>query len=142
MVKGSTVWNVLKKLPLLEADQKSGVKIYGIQNAFIYINGRMVNFSGDELYHYLNGMPSGNIVRIEALTSPSSKYDAAAGGIVNIVLRRTEEHGLKGNIDQSWEQRRYGTYAGNLFLNFYCHKFTQTLTAYAGNEKLLLTQEL
>src|SRR5581483_1868978 len=50
----------------------------------------------------LNGMSADNVERIELLTTPPAKYDAdGSAGLINIVLKRSEEEGTKALLNVS-----------------------------------------
>src|SRR5690606_2591212 len=79
---GSTM-DLLKKTP--------GVVVIGesIQIKFsfpvIYINGKRVYLSSSEIVSLLENNDADNVKSIEVITNPSSKYDADAGTVLNII---------------------------------------------------------
>jgi hypothetical protein len=104
---GSTM-DLLKKTP--------GVVVIGenIQVKFstpiVYINGKRVYLSSSEVASLLENTDAGNIKSIEVITNPSSKYDAEAGTVLNIVTSKAISIGYKGSFDATFEQGIYPKY--------------------------------
>src|SRR3712207_9404742 len=56
----------------------------------IYVDGRPTILTLDQI-------PADNIERVELITNPSAKFDAASiGGIINVVLKKNRKLGLNG----------------------------------------------
>lgn len=87
--------DVLKRSPGISVNNKGSISLSSLGGTAIYINGKKVRFQGEELTSYLRSLSSSAIERIEASPTPDSRYEAdGAGGIINIVLKSTEESGL------------------------------------------------
>ncbi|OAD90973.1 hypothetical protein A7A78_03930 [Aequorivita soesokkakensis] len=105
---GSTM-DLLKKTP--------GVVVIGenIQVKFstpiVYINGKRVYLSSSEVASLLENTDAGNIKSIEVITNPSSKYDAEAGTVLNIVTSKAISIGYKGTVNATYEQAIYPKYS-------------------------------
>jgi len=54
----NNVWDVLKQVPLVNADDNGSLSIAAKQGAVIYINGRKSNLTGQALFNYLKSFPS------------------------------------------------------------------------------------
>lgn len=66
----------------------------------------------------LRNMPSDNIDRIELITNPSAKYDAAGNaGIIDIRLKKNNNVGTNGSVSLTGGSGRYSRYRGNLQIN-------------------------
>lgn len=86
--------------------------------AVIYINGRDVKMSGDELAALLKNLPAGSVEKLEILRIPSAKYDAStSGGIVNIVLKKGVKIGFNGNVSFQYTQGKYASTSTGISLN-------------------------
>ncbi len=138
LVIGNNVWNILRETPLLTAEEDGTLKIMRMQNATVYINGRKSIMAGKDLYEYLKNMPADNVVKIEIITSPSAKYDGSDGGIINLVLKKMDNDGLKGSIAVTDEQKRKNSQNTNLFLNYHKNKYSQSFTFHLGQNRSLL----
>ena len=108
-------YEVLEKIPGLYIDQDGNVYIAGTSPAKVYINGKDLQMSTDDMATLLKNLPPGAIDKIEILRTPSAKYDASgSGGIVNVILKKGVKIGTTGSISSGWQQ---GTYS-NEFINF------------------------
>ena len=76
ILAGNTTWDVLKMAPLVSIDNNDVLKAEG-ENVTVYINDRKSVFSGKELKEYLKTIPADNLMKIEVITNPSSKYEAS-----------------------------------------------------------------
>ncbi|MES2108189.1 MAG: outer membrane beta-barrel protein [Bacteroidota bacterium] len=115
---GSTVLDVLAKSPGVQVDENGGINLQG-KGVKIYIDDRPTYLSGDDLTNYLRSLPSSNIDRLELMTTPPAKYDAAGnGGIINIRTKRIGDKGFNGNLNLAYVQGNYGRSNDGLNLNY------------------------
>lgn len=116
---GSSIMEVLEKLPGVIVDQNGGISLKGKQGVVIMIDGKKTPMSGQDLANMLKSMPSSSIQKIEIITNPSAKYDAAGNaGILNIVMKKNKKPGFNGSVSAGYGQGRYSKYNGNLSLNY------------------------
>lgn len=86
---GGTAIDVMKNIPSVSVDVEGNVQLRNSQPQ-IFVDGRPTILTLDQI-------PSDNIERIELITNPSAKFDAAStGGIINIILKRNKRIGLNG----------------------------------------------
>lgn len=136
LIAGNNVWDVLRQTPLVNVQASGALSILGLQGANVYINDRRSMLSGRDLQQYLQNMPADNIVRIEVITVPSSKYEAGSpGGIINIVLKKNDKEGINASISLSDRQATYNSQSGSLLLNFRKGKFGQQVMASASSRR-------
>jgi len=120
-------YEVLEKIPGLFIDQDGNVYIAGTSPAKVYINGKDLQMSTDDMATLLKNLPPGAIDKIEILRTPSAKYDAAgSGGIVNVILKKGVKIGTTGSISGGWQQ---GTYSSE-FINFSLNNNNGKITEY------------
>jgi len=98
IAEGNSAYEILRQAPGVKVGNYGDISIIGRQNVMIMIDGKPTNLSGDGLTGLLQGMPSGNIQQIELITNPSAKYDAAGGGIINIISKKGTNVGTNGNF--------------------------------------------
>ena len=111
----SNGFEVLEKVPGLFSDQDGNIYISSTTPAKIFVNGRDLKLSNDDMVTLLKNLPPNSILKIEILRTPSAKYDASgSGGIVNVVLKKGIKIGTTGSVAAGWQQ---GTYA-NEYINF------------------------
>ena len=85
---GSNGKDLLKKAPGVQVDKDGNVTVNG-KSVEVYIDGRPSYLSGDQLKAMLEGTDGSTIEKIEIISNPSAKYDAAGqGGIINIKTKR------------------------------------------------------
>jgi outer membrane receptor protein involved in Fe transport len=89
--KGGTGADVLKNIPSVSVDAQGGVELRG-SSPQIFVDGRPTILTIEQI-------AADDIEKVEVITNPSSKYDAAtSGGIINIVLKKNKARGLNGNM--------------------------------------------
>lgn len=111
---GGTATEVLRTVPELEVSVEGSVTTRGATPR-IHINGRPAPMQGEALERYLQQLPAERIDRVEVISNPSARYEAAGqGGIVNIVLKRGTGLGLSGNVAASAGTRSQRTGSGSV----------------------------
>ncbi|KPE52904.1 outer membrane beta-barrel family protein [Chryseobacterium indologenes] len=132
ILAGNTTWDVLRMTPMVSIDNNDAVKAEG-ESVTVYINDRKSVFTGKELKEYLKTIPADNLMKIEVITSPSSRYETT-GSVINIVLKRRDDEGMKGSVTFNNRQQRKNSQYTNLNLNYHKKNFTQTLIgSYSDN---------
>jgi outer membrane receptor protein involved in Fe transport len=88
---GGTALDVMKNIPSVSVDVEGNVLLRN--NApQIFVDGRPTILTLDQI-------PADNIERVELITNPSAKFDAASGGgIINVILKKNKRIGLNGII--------------------------------------------
>ena len=118
LAAGNTALDVLEKAPGIVVDQNDNISMRGRQGVMVMIDGKQVPMSGTELTNYLKGLSGNALDKIELITNPSSKYDAAGNaGIINIKLKRDKSLGTNGSVSASFGQGRYSKADAGLQLN-------------------------
>ena len=114
------------------------------------IDDRLLNISGDDLKNYLKTLRSENIDKIEIITNPSAKYDAAGNtGLINIKLKKKLNEGFDANISSTSILRTKASVNNALTLNYSNEKLILNYNLFYGDEnrnfenknKLLFTDE-
>ena len=114
---GSTALEVLAKAPGITLDQNDNIAMRGKQGVIVMIDGKLVPMSGEDLANMLKGMQATQIEKIDLITNPSSKYDAAGNaGIIDIRLKKGNNIGTNANATLSFGQGKYAKL--NPSLNF------------------------
>src|SRR6185503_5348366 len=103
---GNSAYDILSGSPGVKVDNNN-ISIVGHQNALIMIDGKPVSLTGAELVDRLRAMQSNTIDRIELITGGSAKYDAAGGGIINIISRKGKSTGINGAVNASGGYGKY-----------------------------------
>jgi len=88
--------DLLNSVPSVSVNPTGGVSLRGNSNVLILINGRR---SGVVEGNALEQIPADQIERVEIITNPSSRYDAAgSAGIINIILKKNKKIGINGQL--------------------------------------------
>lgn len=88
--------DVLNGVPSVAVTAAGGMSLRGNSNVTVLINGRR---SGLTQSNALDQIPADQIERVEVITNPSSRYDAAgSAGIINIILKKNKKGGLSGQL--------------------------------------------
>ncbi|RXM53716.1 MULTISPECIES: TonB-dependent receptor [unclassified Chryseobacterium] len=104
---GNSAFEVLEKAPGINIDNNDNISLRGKGNLLIQIDGKNTPMTGSDLANYLKGIPSSTIDKIEFITNPSSKYDAAGSSIINIKLKKEQRKGTNGSISTSLGMGKY-----------------------------------
>ncbi len=108
---GGSALDLLREVPGLQVGQNS-IGIIGKGGIRVYINDRETKLSGDELIDYLRSYDASQILKVEVITTPPSKYDAAGNaGIINIRLKSRPKDYVGGTASASYsagEKDNYG----------------------------------
>ena len=105
---GSDILEVLERAPGISVDNNGSILLKGRGGVAIFINDKPSYLSGQELESYLRSLPAGTVQRIEIMTNPPAKYEAAGNsGVINIVLKKNKIQGFNGNISASYRKSRY-----------------------------------
>ncbi|MBN9298782.1 MAG: TonB-dependent receptor [Filimonas sp.] len=132
LATGNTAFDVLKKAPAVTTDKDDNILLKGAAVA-IYIDGKISYLSGAQLSEYLKSLPADAISKIEIITNPSSKYDAAgSAGIINIKLKKNTANGLNGTASISLGKGRYQRGNTGAALNYRNNKINIFGSGYFG----------
>ncbi len=102
---GSSAMDVLERSPGVNVDQNDVISLRGRSGVIIFIDGKPATLSGADLANYLKGLPSSAIERIEIITNPSAKYDAAGNsGIIDIRMKKDQRFGVNGTFTAGYGQ--------------------------------------
>ncbi len=114
LATGGTAVDIMKNIPSVSVDIEGNVELRN-STPQIFIDGRPTILTLDQI-------PADHIDKIELITNPSAKFDAASsGGIINIVLKKNKRIGLNGMAALSGGTP--GIFSGNLNLNLRQGKF-------------------
>ena len=100
-LNSGSVLEGLKKLPGLISSDIAGMLYQGKQ-LDVYLDGRPLNISTNELNGFLEGMPANAIEKIEIITQPGAEFPATSGGaILNIITNKKAKNFLSATYTNS-----------------------------------------
>ncbi|RZJ49282.1 MAG: TonB-dependent receptor, partial [Chryseobacterium sp.] len=111
----------IKKLPGLVSTDIAGMMYQG-KILDVYLNGRPLNITSNELNSFLEGMPANSVEKIEVITQPGAEFPATSGGaIMNIITNKNVNKYLtatySGNYNFSDEDKLRSRTSNSLNLN-------------------------
>ena len=119
---GSTALEVLEKAPGVTVDKDGNISLKGKQNVMVLMDGKPTYMSASDLANLLRNMQSSSLEKIEIMTNPPAKYDAAGNaGVINLKTKKNQNMGLNGSATVGYG---YGFYKslpkenGSLNLNY------------------------
>lgn len=118
----ANILEVLRKTPGVSIDQEGGIFIGGRITPAIFIDGKPVAMSSQELQSYLRSLSPEMVESIEVNGNPSSKYDAEFKGIIDIRLKRNGNLGWKGNYNGNSYVNRFSYRENALNLSYNAEK--------------------
>ena len=140
ILAGNTTWDVLRMTPLVSIDINDVIKSEG-ESVTVFVNDRKSVYTGKELKEYLKTIPADNLMKIEVITSPSAKYETG-GQVINIVLKKNENEGIKGSATFNNNQSKNNSQYSNFNLNYHKKNFTQTFSgSYSDNTNVNTTEQ-
>ncbi|HEY0355794.1 MAG TPA: TonB-dependent receptor, partial [Flavisolibacter sp.] len=105
---GSSALDVLERSPGVTLDQNDAISLRGRAGVIIMIDGKPTPMTGADLANFLRGLPSNAIERIDIITNPSAKYDAAGNsGIIDIRMKKDQKLGMNGTLTAGYGQGVY-----------------------------------
>lgn len=102
---GSSALDVLERSPGVLIDPNDIISLRGRQGVIIMIDGKITPMSGADLINMLRSLPSNSIERIDIITNPSARYDAAGNsGIIDIRMKKDQRLGANGTLTAGYGQ--------------------------------------
>jgi len=116
---GSSALEVLARAPGVLVNQNDDISLKGKQGVIVMIDGKPTYLSSTDLANLLRSTPANAIDKIELITNPSSKFEAAgSAGIINIKLKKDERYGINGTLSLSAGEGVYGKLNSGISLNY------------------------
>ncbi|HEY4286540.1 MAG TPA: TonB-dependent receptor [Puia sp.] len=136
---GTTVLELMQKLPGIHVTADGQVSMNGKAGVSVYIDGKPTYLSAADLAALLASMPAAAVQKIEIMTNPSAKYDAAGtAGIINIVKKKNHKAGFNGSMTGNLTEGHYPKYNGGITMNYKNDLYNIYLNnSYAYDKRLL-----
>ncbi|MBK7871002.1 MAG: TonB-dependent receptor [Saprospiraceae bacterium] len=91
---GGTVMEILEKAPGVSVDNNDDISIQGKQGIIVLIDGKQTPLTGADLAALLRSTPSQAVDKVEIITNPFAKFDAAGtAGVINILYKKSDQQG-------------------------------------------------
>jgi hypothetical protein len=115
---GSNALEVLAKSPGVMVDINGDISLNGIHGILVLIDDRPTYMSAQDLAAYLRSLPGSMLHKIELMTNPPAKYDAAGTAIINIVLKKNRAAGFNGTVTLGYNQGIYARTNNSININY------------------------
>lgn len=121
---GSTALEMLEKAPGVNVDETDGISLRGKSGVMIFIDDKPTFLSGNDLVNYLKSLPASSLDKIEVITNPPARYDAAGNaGIINIRTKKSKTSGFNGGINLNYGQGKYPRANNSFNFNYRSPRF-------------------
>lgn len=118
---GANASEILANIPSVTVDIDGNVSLRGSQGIRILIDGKPSALTGLRSTDALRNLQGAMIDRIEVITNPASRYDAAGEtGIINIILKKNKTRGFNGNFTGTAGYRP--NFSGSYSINYRTQK--------------------
>jgi iron complex outermembrane receptor protein len=116
---GENGLDLLRKAPGVTIDNNDNINVLSRSGVLVYIDGKRLPLTGEDLSNYLRTLTAEQIDRIDIITNPSAKYEAQGNaGIIDIRLKKNENEGTNGTVSSTFSQGRYAQFNTNFTGNF------------------------
>ena len=116
---GSTVLEVLERSPGVTVDRNGGISLNGKPGVLVMIDDKPTYLAADDLNNLLSSMNAAQVAKIELISNPPARYDAAGNaGIINIKTKKSNNEGFNGSLTTSYAQGVYPKSNNSLVLNY------------------------
>ncbi|HQR94501.1 MAG TPA: outer membrane beta-barrel protein, partial [Sediminibacterium sp.] len=116
---GANALEVLQKVPGVIVRNEQ-VTLAGKNSVNILINGKSSQYT--DVNQVLSNISAAGIEKIELITNPGAKYDAAGGAVINIILKKNANLGTNGTVTLSGAMGLYEK--GKDFVDRNYYRFT------------------
>jgi len=115
---GLNALELLRRAPGVVIDNNNNISVKGKSGITVYIDGRISPLQGSQLSDFLKSTPSSSIEKIEIITNPSARFDAAGtAGILNIVMKKNSNYGQNATFGLGYGNQIYGKINGSFTYN-------------------------
>ena len=102
---GADAISLLRKAPGVTVDNNDNINVLGRSGVLLYVDGKRLPITGEDLSAYLQNLPAEQIDRIDIISNPGARYEAEGNaGIIDIRLVKDKSHGMNGAINATYSQ--------------------------------------
>lgn len=121
---GGDAIDVLQKSPGISVDQNGTITFKGKTGVQVFIDDKPTYLSGADLEAYLKSLPASTLDKIELMTNPPAKYDAAgSAGVINIISKKSKSKGFNGSVTSRVSQGKRSQTRQGVNFNYVNDKF-------------------
>lgn len=117
IASGGSAWEAVGKAPGVQITSSNTITA-NRKNVRIYLDGKPLQVSGDDLAVYLQGIPSDQVAKIEIFSNPPARFEAEGTSIVNIITKKAKKKGFNLSLNSGITQGHYTGYSGSMTFNY------------------------
>ena len=112
--------DVLASTPSISV-KNDQINMIGKSSVGVMVDDKLIDLPSEELANFLRSISSEDIMHIEVISNPPSKYEAEGNsGLVNIVLKKARKNSWNASIRSGYNQQTNGS--GNIGATFIYNK--------------------
>lgn len=116
---GDNALQLMRKAPGVLVDNNNNISVLSRSGVMIYVDGKRLPLSGEQLSNYLSAIPADQIDRMDIITNPGAKYEAEGNaGIIDIRMKKNKSHGANGTISGAYGIGVYPTANASITGNY------------------------
>lgn len=96
--QGGMATDLMRKVPLVTVLPDGGLTVRGAATVKLLVNGKASVLSNNPS-ELLRQIPAESIKTIEVITSPSARYDAEGGTVINIITKKNLTQGVNATLN-------------------------------------------
>lgn len=130
----ATGTDILKLIPGVQVDMMQNISLEGSHSIMIYVDGK------ERDNGYVNQLNPEDIDKIEVVSIPPSEFDGNVTGALNIIMKKSRDSGIKGQVLAEIPTSRSVVYIFPSYNLSYSFRKVNLYTSYNG-EMTFLDQE-
>ena len=116
---GSNGLDLLRQAPAVTVDNNDNISVLSRSGVLVYVDGKRLPLTGDDLANYLRNLPAEQIDRFDIITNPGARYEAQGNaGIIDIRLKKDKSLGANGSVSLNGSQGEFARYGANANANY------------------------
>ncbi len=105
---GADAIALLRKAPGVTVDNNDNINVLGRAGVLLYVDGKRLPLTGEDLTNYLQNLSADQIDRFEIITNPGARYEAEGNaGIIDIRLKKDKNLGANGSVNGTYSKGRH-----------------------------------
>ena len=117
LASGGSAWEALIKAPGIQVNASNNISA-NRKDVRVYMDGKPLDLSGDDLSGYLKGLPSDLVAQIDVYSNPPAQFDAEGVSVINIVTKKSKKQGLNVTLNAALTQGVYMGYNTSSTFNY------------------------
>lgn len=113
---GRDFFDILNNVPGVRVNNDGMITAMG-KGAVIYIDGKIVKLSGNDLADFFKGKAAEDIVKIEVYTNPPAKFDAEGAAVIDIITKKKTTLGYDILVRSNYRQSTFPKFGSGVTFN-------------------------